>query len=241
MSKEKPDEFLSWRGRLNRPEALPEQGVEDRELSWEKLAERLREKPGRRRTAYWIAAACLLLALVPVAHLFHDRRTPLALHSPVRPQARPEKVAAASAAAPASRATPAPDKVLASRTGIQTVPGRTRYFHRAAAAVPPPLARLEDRRPSIAGPSITEPVIQAAADTVNRLIAQRPVPKKPVRIVSLNEINKEGSTPAMSTGRTGFLHIGQGILGKGLSPDPASRQDQDKDYLLKINLSSQNR
>ncbi len=235
MSKEKPDEFLSWRGRLNRPEALPEQGLEDRELSWEKLAERLREKPRRRRTAYWIAAACLLLALAPVARLFHDRRAPLALHSPVRPQARPEKVAAAS------RATPAPARHIVprgSRTGIQIVPGRARPFHRAAAAVPPPLARLESRRSSIAGPSITKPVIQPPVDTVNRLIAQRPAPKKSLRIVSLNEINKEGLTPAMSTGRAGFFHIGDAILRNRSLPDPASRQDQDKDYLLKINLSS---
>jgi hypothetical protein len=226
MSNEKPDEFLSWRARLSRPDALPEQGLDDRELSWEKLAERLREKPRRRRTAYWIAAACLLL-LAPVAHLFHERRAPLAPHSSVRPQARPEKVAAASG--------PAPEKVMGSRTGIQTVPGRARFFHRAAAAVPPPLARLDGRRPSIAGPSITEPVI-SATDTVNRLIAQRPVPKKPLRIISLNEIDKEGATPSMSTGRAGFFHIGKAILGREVFPDPASRQDQD--YLLKINLSS---
>ena len=253
MSKEKPDEFLSWRRRLDRPEALPEQGLEDRELSWEKLAERLREKP-RRRTAYWIAAACLLLALAPVARLFHDRRPPLALHSPVRPQARPEKVAEtsgpapapekvvtsgatpASGTTPASSATPAPDKVV----GSGAAPAKARSFHRAAAAAPPPLARLDSRLPSIAGPSITEPVI-AAADTVNRLIAQRSAPKKPLRIVSINELNKEGSTPAMSTGRAGFLYIGKWILGKEVFPDPAPRQDQDQDYLLKINLSSQNR
>lgn len=251
MSKEKPDEFLSWRGRLNRPEALPEQGLEDRELSWEKLAERLREKPRRRRTAYWIAAACLLLALAPVAHLFHDRGSPLVLHSPLRPQARPEKVAAAPRPAPASGTTPAsgpaiilPRPVIVSRAA--EAPRPVRHFHRAATRPPgattlPPLAGLEGRPPSMAGPSIAGPAIPPTADTANRLIAQRPAPKKPLRIISLNEINKEGATPAMSTGRNGFFHIGKAILGKEVFPDPAPRQDQDKDYLLKINLSSQNR
>lgn len=236
MSNERPDEFLSWRGRLSRPDALPEQGLDDRELSWEKLAERLREKP-RRRTGYWIAAACLLLALAPVARLFRDRPGRVYLHPSVQRQvqrpARPERVAAAPGAAPA------PDKAMASRTVEASGPVmglRARSFHRAAAAVPPPLARLDGGRLSIAGPSLTAPVIQAATDTVNRLIALRPAPRKPLRIVSINEINKEGLTPSMSTGRSGFFHIGQGILGKGVSPDPASRQDQD--YLLIINLSS---
>jgi hypothetical protein len=258
MSKEKPDEFLSWRGRLHQPEALPEQALEDREASWERLAERLGEKP-RRRTAYWIAAACLLLALAPVAHLFHDRRPPLVLHSPVRPQTRPEKVAAASGkppapgrtpaqapgAAPAPGTAPAPDKAMGSRTleasrNIGTPPP-ARSFHRSAtpslASVPlagvHPLAGPEKHPPSIAQPMILPPT-----DTANRLIAQRPAPKKTLRIISINEINKEGVTPAMSTGRAGFFHIGDAILRNRSLPDPASRQDQDKDYILKINLSS---
>src|SRR5580692_9902138 len=72
MSNEKTDEFLSWRRRLAPPDALPDQGLDDKEVSWERLAERLREKP-RRRTGYWIAAACLLLALMPATHFFRDR------------------------------------------------------------------------------------------------------------------------------------------------------------------------
>jgi hypothetical protein len=240
MSKEKPDEFLSWRERLRQPEALPEQALDDRESSWERLAERLGEKP-RRRTAYWIAAACLLLALAPVAHLFHDRR-PLALHPRLRPQTRSETVAAASAKTPTPAKTPASGAIPPLPRAISAAiitPAPARSFHHTARATAPALARLDAPPLPIVE---AKPLIQPPTDTVNRLIAQRPAPKKPLRIISLNEINKEGMTPSMSTGRAGFFHIGGAILSNRSLPDPAPRQDQDKDYLLKINLSSsQNR
>jgi len=106
MSNERPDEFFSWRSRLEPPDALPAQGLDDRALSWKKLAGRLRNDPQavgglkgkspldagtplqdtgtlplsrtgtRDRMAYRIAAACLLLALIPAALLFHPSNAP---------------------------------------------------------------------------------------------------------------------------------------------------------------------
>ena len=52
MSNERPDDFLAWRGHLASPDALPEQGLDDKEVSWERLAERLREKPRPGRIGY---------------------------------------------------------------------------------------------------------------------------------------------------------------------------------------------
>ena len=76
MSDERPDEFFSWRSRLGPPDALPEQGLDNRDLTWEKLAARLEKAPARRRLpAYRIAAACLLLLLIPAARLFHNHQT----------------------------------------------------------------------------------------------------------------------------------------------------------------------
>ena len=45
MSDERPDEFFSWRSRLGPPDALPEQGLDNRDLTWEKLAHRLGKAP----------------------------------------------------------------------------------------------------------------------------------------------------------------------------------------------------
>jgi hypothetical protein len=101
MSDERPDEFFSWRSRLSPPDALPEQGLDNRDLTWEKLAPRLRPsrlhpaqlQPARlqsprlrfmlhqlrstppRLPVYRIAAACLLLLLIPAALLFQTRST----------------------------------------------------------------------------------------------------------------------------------------------------------------------
>ena len=114
MSDERPDEFFSWRSRLGPPDALPEQGLDNRDLTWEKLAHRLEKTAGRtprslgipgqssrhpsgshasansafarlrparlqttrrRFPAYRIAAACLLLLLIPAARLFHNHPT----------------------------------------------------------------------------------------------------------------------------------------------------------------------
>jgi hypothetical protein len=93
MSNEKPDEFLSWRGRLGQPDALPEQGLDNPEATWERLNARLGETrpgesarsggivPDRKTTAgkhrhrvyrYGIAVAFLLLALIPAARLYRD-------------------------------------------------------------------------------------------------------------------------------------------------------------------------
>ena len=94
MSNEKTDEFLSWRGRLDQPDALPEQGLDNHEASWQRLAERLREKPRRRVTGYWVAAACLLLALIPAVRLFHPRTRVIALRPAARQRTLVQKITA---------------------------------------------------------------------------------------------------------------------------------------------------
>src|ERR1700690_585869 len=74
MSNERPDEFLPWRGQLTAPDALPEMGVDDKEQSWQRLAERLQKQPRRPGIAWWIAPACLILAFfLPATHLLRIR------------------------------------------------------------------------------------------------------------------------------------------------------------------------
>ncbi len=246
MSNERPDEFLSWRTHLGQPDALPEQGLDDREASWEKLADRFREKP-RRWTGYWIAAACLVLALAPIARLFKDRPVPVALHPSVQRQTVPEKLAGDSRRkAEKSRVVPADPLSAAIVRTERTRTPRTRAQKTRAerAKIAPSRPAAVIHLPGIAGsgahPTLPAyPVILPATDAANRLIAQQPAPKKSLRVVHLNEINPNtGQTPSMSTGYSGHFRIELGSLGLTPSADPAARPDNGP--LLKINLSSQN-
>jgi hypothetical protein len=76
MSNERTDEFLKWRGLLDQPDARPDQVLDDREATWQKLADRLGEHRRNRLYGYRIAAACLLFALIiPAVRLFQDRHS----------------------------------------------------------------------------------------------------------------------------------------------------------------------
>jgi hypothetical protein len=225
MSNERPDDFLSWRRTLSQPDALSEHGLEDKEISWEKLAERLREKPRRRWTGYWIAAACLLLALVPVAHLFRDH-----------PRAGSQRPTAMRPAAmrPTSLPPVAPPAAMR-ETALPTLTARHITLTRrpSVAALPRP-ARL------FSTPPITPagPLTAALADLPAAAPPQTPPVriKKQLRIVNINEISK-GANPAPATARRepGFLRIGTTI------PDASGPSSTDDPALLKIKLSSQNR
>jgi len=101
MSRETPDEPAGaeqhwrrlWQKILREPDALPGQGLADKDAAWEKLSGRLNAKPRwRLRITGWfgdpfsglrIAAACILVVLIPVSRLFHDRDRP----GPGRPAA----------------------------------------------------------------------------------------------------------------------------------------------------------
>ena len=118
MSNERADEFLPWRGRLTPADALPEQGLEEKELTWQRLAERLQKKPRRRFAAWWIAAACFVLAFLPASHLFRTRPAHpprIALHpaarqpvAPLRGSRRERPTVSPAAAATAQPAVTAP-------------------------------------------------------------------------------------------------------------------------------------
>jgi hypothetical protein len=245
MSNERPDDFLSWRRTLSQPGALSEHGLEDKEISWEKLAERLRDKPRRRWTGYWIAAACLLLALVPVARLFRDHPRaegprPAALRSAVlrRTALHP----AVPAAAPGTAAPAAVPHSALQETALPTLASRHITLTRqpAVGSLPRPttLPKTASLTADPAGPVTTAagPMTAALADLP---VASPPQPpptriKKQLRIVNINEISK-GANPAPATARRepGFLRIGTTI------PDPGPSSTHDP-ALLKIKLS-QNR
>jgi hypothetical protein len=84
MSNERIDDFLYWRGRMEDPAGIPGQGLDDREACWERLMERIAEKPRRRRFLWYrVAAACVLLALVPAMRFFQERHVRVVAVRPV--------------------------------------------------------------------------------------------------------------------------------------------------------------
>src|SRR5258705_1506391 len=65
MSNENYNNTGDWRSRLEALDNLPGEPLIDKNASWEKLHDRLREKKGNKKIIwYWSAAACLLLVLM---------------------------------------------------------------------------------------------------------------------------------------------------------------------------------
>lgn len=59
MLHEKPNEFFHWKNKLDELDRLPGELLNDKTVSWNKLHNRLREKPRNNKIMwYWVAAAC---------------------------------------------------------------------------------------------------------------------------------------------------------------------------------------
>jgi hypothetical protein len=222
MSNERPNEFLSWRGQLTAPDALPEQGVDDREQSWQRLAERLQKQPRRRGIAWWIAAACLILAFFfPASHLFRARPTRfnrVAQRPPVQRQpvtfTQQQRVTrlqpAVTRQAPAHR----------SATALAT--SRHPLLLASARASLSPLTAFV---PAISAPAIAAPVYSPA------LPAPLSAPKKQLKVVCYNEINNPASPPQQIAGRESeFFRISLGRMPNLGSADPTA-QPNDAPFL----------
>jgi hypothetical protein len=76
MLNEKHYDAFHWRTKLEDTDSLPDQRLIDKTVVWEKLQHRLHVKPNRAvQTRYWIAAAILLLLVLPF--LFSKKNTSL--------------------------------------------------------------------------------------------------------------------------------------------------------------------
>jgi hypothetical protein len=228
MSNERTDEFLSWRGRLDQPGALPEQGLDNHEASWQRLAERLHEKRRRRGIGYWVAAACLLLALIPAVRFLHPRTPATVLRSPARQRTAVQKVATGSL----------PVEHAVSVTAPPTV-----GHHRSALARPDPgLIIGPTAHPAI--DSIIGPTVPPATDS-HQLMALLPAsrvlsPKKQLKVVYYNEIsNPSGPSPSTAARIPAFLKFS---LGRSGSPESGGEPTEqfNNDPVLTIKLIPQN-
>ena len=223
MSNERIDDFLSWRGRLEDPEGLPGQALDDREATWERLMDKLRERPRRRFSGYRIAAACLLLALIPAFRLFQNRHgNPIALQPVTTHRATPvatpriarQQPAFASANPhPAKTATPA--KTTPAKTTRPTIP----YTPSAS-----PL-HVAPAFPLAAAPPVPPALIATTHNTP---------PHKEWKVVNIGEINSSLARPHGTAANAPRFGLGDPAVSSDAGPTP---QDPPG---LKIKLSAQN-
>jgi hypothetical protein len=236
MSNERADEFLSWRGRLTAPDALPEQGLEDKELSWQRLAERLQKQP-RHYIAWWIAAACLILAFfLPTTHLFRGR--------PAHP-GRPNRVATRTPAripaapGPADRAVANPiDARPAAHPMHAGHPARSNYGEIATITTSPTTDTFSTIAP-IPLLAADQPRSGLAADQPGSDRSDNPPARHALRIVYFNELNNNSApAPSFATRQPSFFHLVTASAGTGTTGGGNWTPDATPNPLIKIAISS---
>jgi len=233
MSNERINEFLSWRGRLDNPEEGAGQGLDDREATWERLMERFRKTQGRRRfSGFWIAAACLLLAVAPIFHFFRERHVPVIAIRPVVPK---PVVRTAPVRQPDMRESP---EAVTREVPAAVVP--VTVFRRRGAATP--VATLHREAPPVLAEVPTAPLAVGASplDTTMTRPVITPLKSKQLKVVHINEL--EGNVPSVpavtATGvRRHFDIFLQPSINRQALPSPPPAPEA---VLFKVKLSSSN-
>jgi hypothetical protein len=76
MSYEKPHDSFHWKHKLDELDHLPSEPLADKTAAWERLQERMHQKPRKRiAISYWMVAACLFLA-IGVSWFMMDQNDP---------------------------------------------------------------------------------------------------------------------------------------------------------------------
>jgi hypothetical protein len=254
MSRERTDEFLKWRGLIDQPDACPDQVLDDKEATWQKLAERLGERRRNRLSGYRIAVACLLFALliIPAARLFQDRHGVAGVLGRRQPGQQLPRVATSVVRRPhAVTVTTSRDADGVAREvdGIVKTSAATTSGGKAASA--PARRTNRNRLPLLAAIRVSPALIVAAPpDSASQSLLSRPSqvslpgvrssPRtKELKVVHQNEI-RGGSIPSPSVGATSSHPLIKILLrSSGQQPAPASSTTEDP-ALLKIKLSPSN-
>jgi hypothetical protein len=207
-----PDEFAAWRRRLQQSDALPEQGLADKEAAWDKLFERMNDRPRRRLFGYRMAAACILILLIPAVRFFQDRPVtgknhpllrpvaPLAANPPTRSRAaQPLRTAILPTVTPPAAPQPSAMQLASTR------PARTLFSRLPVNRRLP--ARSGTNEPAII--TISAPVLVTTTPPPVAAPSQKPAPKKQWKVVDLNDLDPGHSRPhEMATNRQPpLLHI----------------------------------
>lgn len=214
-------EFAAWRRLLREPDALPGHGLSDKEkdMAWDKLFERLNAKPRRRIAGYRIAAACILICLIPAARLFQ------------RPAPEKGRVAADKVRAAAVRQSlPAPVATKPRASAAQSIApvlpvARLAQEKRPATVRDPAIIRSSPRRPAprpiapaeLSGAPSPVGLAEGTPPAPAPELRLHPAPKKEWKVVDINELDPGHTRPRMVAER------------------------ESKPLCLKINLTTQNR
>jgi hypothetical protein len=244
MSKERTDEFLKWRGLVDQPDARPDQVLDDKETTWQKLAERLGERRRNRLSGYRIAAACLLFALIiPAARLFQDRHSVAGTRGSRRlatPSDLQRAVLPASAAA--VRKQRAPVIATMSASPVPTSRPRSSRQDRAKGHAPKVLPGNTDPShfPVLANIApLPSPIVAAPPDPASWCPFPQPSKTKELKVVHQNEI-RGGNIPSPSVGAASSEPL-INIFTRTSRQQPASAPPPTEDpALLKIKLSPSN-
>jgi hypothetical protein len=244
MSKERTDEFLQWRGLIDQPEDRPDQVLDDKEATWQKLAERLGDRRRNRLSGYRIAAACLLFALmIPAARLFQDHHGIAGTPGIRRPATSSDL---RRTALPASATAIREQRVHVITTmGVSPAPTsrpRTTRQDQAKGHTPKAHFANTDRThfPLLANiPSLPFPITAAPPDPASQSPIPRPSRTKELKVVHQNEI-RGGNISSPSVGATSGDPLINILLHRfRQQPAPAPPPTEDP-ALLKIKLSPSN-
>lgn len=272
MSKERADEFSDWAGRLEQPEGVPGLNLADKGAAWEKLYGRLKEQPlhpkiqkeKAGRFWYWIAAACLILALIPAAMVFKNEKRefrPLNGDAAVRiepalPVSKNNKTQTEKLVNPDSPANPETREKTVSREFPKNGETSGKRNHKDMGRDKrEKQAILADRKGS--GKDVPVIAVIPAEDSSypSGLIPPRSVDsgqrlaqlpsilektKKEIRVVHINEINDPATTGASLTNNpvSGGFRINFGYRGRLNHPSVATYRPDPS--VFKIKTSSQN-
>ncbi len=259
MSNERPNEFLPWRVTLTKIDALPGHGLDDKEQSWDRLAERLRNKPRRRGIVWWmagVAAACLVVVFLLPGTIFRDRPV-VHNHVAVQPPAQPQPVTrapsrpqsnpvAVGATLPAHANSGANsnygdfaainDKVKSRIPAPRTTAPRTTAPRTLALRTPDLPMRALPLFTAV-GPAIGPDIATAVDTPVFRAVLS--APKKQLKVVCYNEINNPASKPPQLAVRDPeSLRISLGRMTNMGSGDPIAESNDV--HLLTIKLIPKN-
>jgi hypothetical protein len=244
MSKERTDEFQKWRGLIDQPEDRPDQVLDDKEATWQKLAERLGDRRRNGFSGYRIAAACLLFALIiPAARLFQDRHgiagTP-GTRGPATPSDLRRTALPASATAVGEQRVP----VITTMAAPPASMPRPRSFRQDQAKGHTPKAHFAntDRThfPLLANIApLPSPITAAPPDPAG----QRPIPQpsrtKELKVVHQNEI-RGGNMSSPSVGATSGDPLINILLHRSRQQPASAPPPTEDPALLKIKLSPSN-
>lgn len=200
MSRKEPDEFLAWRAVLSSPTALPEHGLDDRELTWQRLAERLDRKPRRVAFGWWVAAACLLMVSLPASLFFHGHTA----HARHAGAVHPVPVVTQTRSAGVSQ----PREVTV-RTGSAHAPRvASRAGSRPAYHAIPKYGEFATFKLEVHTAGTTEEINIARNPAIIAPVAATAAPVRHLRIVCLNEISQDPHRPVAPSRDQPFVRVG---------------------------------